>query len=1142
MSVRTFNEQLLAPLTSSGKSHKLIQLPNGLLVLLISDPSEDLASMALSVSAGAHNDPDDIPGLAHFCEHLLLLGSKNFPNPNEFHDLLTKNGGRRNAFTTGERTCYFFEVPSISTNSNNEPIFNKLVEIFADSFKTPNFNESMFEKEIYAIDNEHNANKNKSGRILYQGLRLISSKNHQFSRFATGNFFTLNDLPKFKKIKVKSKLVEYFDSNYIPENMNLVIKSSQSLNLLTKLIIQNFSDFGSKTSKLKLFNKSNQIIKNDKELIDFDILSNWSYDSKVFTKNELNNCILINHPNNPVLRLFFPYDEFEFENYDLLVNAWSNIVGDESNGSLDEYLKLKDYSIGLNAFNQNLSRNNSVLVIEINLTNTGIKNVILIISIILNYYIQIFNNLSELSRVLFELESIDYLNYLYKNSSSSSMDEVSNYSQNLLLNLSNLKSKNILKGSKNWDNSTNDKAFWLNKSELLLDFINKTFNFKNLRFAILGDLKLISNSLNEFLSSTLELKDQFFQFDYILAKFNSINLRSLSEIPKFNIIPRNLFIPSYALDHSNLQKFLLESSKKSEKASLSFITKNSWSSTTAEIYLKNPNCEIWTKYESSANFKLKTFISFDIILLNTESNPENTMMVEILTELIKLKISKDLYPSELVNYTWEIQASVKGDVRIGFTISGYNDGINIVLNLIIHEFSSILTNNDLISMDEFRKTRIAVRSRYNELNQSNSLSMAISGLLVVLEENIWTLEDRLDSLDDIDFNSFKCFLASFAGNEKFTKILIHGDIKDIDSISNSINKISNHLNSTNKFTFKEPSTYSIKPGKSYKIERAGAKNDPMNSICYFIETGPRNDYYTQKMTKLFSYLMSLTLVPDLRFKKQLGYAVLGGTRILRTTFGVHISVMSATFTPQYLENQIDEYLLNWEKTYINMSESDFKSNVIDQYLKNFKVDLTKSGGPESLTSEMPSSASSSNTDHLGESMKLHRSIRDLISTESYNPTQLNDQEFFSKITKSDFLKFYKSKISNKFRTRSQLSIMIKSQLTPEETQQQLIRLQLDAFLKMNGLRISTEKLKEIVDLTKGNPVYLLKDLFKYFLNQGESFKLCTVVLKMVVKQVSEGIKHYKANHSDSSTENNSNSEKIKLIEDFHKQNKIYYIK
>lgn len=48
-------------------------------MLLIHDAESEMASAAMDVKAGSWNEPDEYPGLAHFCEHMLFIGSEKYP-------------------------------------------------------------------------------------------------------------------------------------------------------------------------------------------------------------------------------------------------------------------------------------------------------------------------------------------------------------------------------------------------------------------------------------------------------------------------------------------------------------------------------------------------------------------------------------------------------------------------------------------------------------------------------------------------------------------------------------------------------------------------------------------------------------------------------------------------------------------------------------------------------------------------------------------------------------------------------------------------------------------------------------------------------------------------------------------------------
>lgn len=95
----------------------MFTLDNGVTVLLIQDLNSKsiddkgcVAAVSITVNAGSFNDPKDRPGLAHFLEHMIFMGSEKYPDENEFSRLLSQNGGYSNAYTENELTNYQFKV------------------------------------------------------------------------------------------------------------------------------------------------------------------------------------------------------------------------------------------------------------------------------------------------------------------------------------------------------------------------------------------------------------------------------------------------------------------------------------------------------------------------------------------------------------------------------------------------------------------------------------------------------------------------------------------------------------------------------------------------------------------------------------------------------------------------------------------------------------------------------------------------------------------------------------------------------------------------------------------------------------------------------------------------------------------------
>ena len=98
--------------------YDLFTLDNGVTCLLIEDHNSkgkedkggNMASVSIAVNAGSFNDPPTRPGLAHFLEHMIFMGSEKYPDENAFSSLISSNGGYSNAYTDNEVTNYQFKI------------------------------------------------------------------------------------------------------------------------------------------------------------------------------------------------------------------------------------------------------------------------------------------------------------------------------------------------------------------------------------------------------------------------------------------------------------------------------------------------------------------------------------------------------------------------------------------------------------------------------------------------------------------------------------------------------------------------------------------------------------------------------------------------------------------------------------------------------------------------------------------------------------------------------------------------------------------------------------------------------------------------------------------------------------------------
>lgn len=176
---------------NDARDYKAIELNNNLRVLLISDPSTDTSAAAMDVAVGSFSDT--VPGLAHFCEHMLFYASKKYPEEGAYSHFLSRHGGYDNAYTSNENTNYYFRV--------NADALSEALDRFAQFFISPIFTQDGVSREMNAVNAEQLKNLQSDYWRVWQLLKNVSNPAHPFSNFGTGDLMTLNRSDILDKLK-----------------------------------------------------------------------------------------------------------------------------------------------------------------------------------------------------------------------------------------------------------------------------------------------------------------------------------------------------------------------------------------------------------------------------------------------------------------------------------------------------------------------------------------------------------------------------------------------------------------------------------------------------------------------------------------------------------------------------------------------------------------------------------------------------------------------------------------------------------------------------------------------------------------------------------------------------------------------------
>ena len=228
-------------------------LKNDLKVLIISDTQINFCSAALQVNSGNLNDFPEFPGIAHFCEHMLFMGTEKYEKTDYFADFIQKNSGVSNASTGLETTTFYFQV--------NKNKFREALEIFSEFFKKPLFSQDCIEKEINVVDSENQKNYFLDSWRFFQLRKSESNSNSVFTKFTTGNIETL------KKPNIREILLEYYNKFYTSEIMNLCVYTNEKISDVEDFIEKLFEQVPKKENYIKP--EYNKVLPYDKNNLQF---------------------------------------------------------------------------------------------------------------------------------------------------------------------------------------------------------------------------------------------------------------------------------------------------------------------------------------------------------------------------------------------------------------------------------------------------------------------------------------------------------------------------------------------------------------------------------------------------------------------------------------------------------------------------------------------------------------------------------------------------------------------------------------------------------------------------------------------------------------------------------------------------------
>ncbi len=191
-------------------------MDNGMRYIILpnSEPPERL-SMRLHIAAGSLMEEDNQQGVAHFLEHMVFNGTKNFENANQLiREMQSRGiafGAGVNAYTSFDETVYMLDLPDLK--SNNLDLTFKIMRDFADGAL---LSEKEIDEERGVILSEKSARDTISYRIQKKQFEALLPESMIPKRFPIGE----EEIIKNAK---RERFANFYQRYYVPSKMTFVI-------------------------------------------------------------------------------------------------------------------------------------------------------------------------------------------------------------------------------------------------------------------------------------------------------------------------------------------------------------------------------------------------------------------------------------------------------------------------------------------------------------------------------------------------------------------------------------------------------------------------------------------------------------------------------------------------------------------------------------------------------------------------------------------------------------------------------------------------------------------------------------------------------------------------------------------------------
>lgn len=194
--------------TATGLNVAEFTLDNGLTLLVCERKGVPVVSTYVWYNVGSKDEQPGVTGVAHFLEHMMFKGSRNY-KVGDVDKITVRNGGSNNAFTSFDYTAYFIDLP----RSRCE----EALKIEADRMAHLTLAQKEFDAEKKVVQSESDISADDPNDRLWERMNLeLFGHGHEYAHPILG-------FPQDVADTTRRDMRLFYEQYYTPNNAVLVM-------------------------------------------------------------------------------------------------------------------------------------------------------------------------------------------------------------------------------------------------------------------------------------------------------------------------------------------------------------------------------------------------------------------------------------------------------------------------------------------------------------------------------------------------------------------------------------------------------------------------------------------------------------------------------------------------------------------------------------------------------------------------------------------------------------------------------------------------------------------------------------------------------------------------------------------------------